>query len=80
MTKFDYETMLSEAKITAYKVKAIADAFAHEYVDNVEHTTAAIIETDPESYIYLFTAMHDTLCDVCRRLDELEDAKIEAAG
>lgn len=74
MTMFDFQTRLSETKIEAYKAKAVADAFAHEYVDGVDHVTARTIEYDPDSYVYLFTAMHDALCDVCKRLDQLEGA------
>lgn len=75
--RMDYETDVSELKIAAYKVKAIADAFAHEYVDNADHTTAATIEAYTDSYVYLFTALHDALCEVCRRADELEDTRMQ---
>lgn len=73
MTKFDFETYLSETKIEAYKAKAIASAFAYEWVDSVTHATAASLENDPTSYQYLFTAIMDTLFEVCSRLDRLED-------
>ncbi len=73
MTKFDFETYLSETKIEAHKTKAIASAFAHEWVDSVTHATTASLENDPEPYQYLFTAIMDTLCEVCSRLDRLED-------
>lgn len=78
MKKFDFETELADTKIAAYKTKAIADAFAHEYIEsNNYHVTAAEIEASPDSFVYLFTAMHDALCEVCKKLDELESAKVE---
>ena len=73
MSNFDFETYLSETKIEAYKTKAIASAFAHEWVDSVTDATTASLENDPTSYQYLFTAIMDTLCEVCNRLDKLED-------
>ena len=79
MTKFDYETFISETKIAAYNAKAIADAYAHEYVDGDSHITALMIESSPEAHAYLFTAMHDVLCEVCKRLEQLEDTEIPAA-
>ena len=66
MTRFDYETYISETKIAAYKAKAIADAYAHEYVDGNAHVTAAMIESSPEAHAYLFTAMHDILYEAGR--------------
>ena len=81
MKKFEYETYLNETKIAAYKVKAIADAFAHEYIDsNDYHLIAMRIETNSDSYVYLYTALHDALCEVCARLDKLEDVKIEGVA
>ena len=78
MNKFDFETELANTKIEAYKAKAIADAFAHEYIESTDyHTTAVCIETSPDYYVYLFAAMHDALWDVCKRLDALESVKVE---
>lgn len=78
MKKFDFETELANTKIAAYKTRAIADAFAHEYIDSNDfHVTAAQIEACSDSFVYLFTAMHDALCEVCAKLDELESAKVE---
>lgn len=75
--RMDYETDVAELKIAAYKVKAIADAFAHEWIDKVDNATIAMLENDPEPYQYLFTALHDALCEVCRRADELEDTRMQ---
>lgn len=78
MKKFDFETELANTKIAAYKTKAIADAFSHEYIDSTDfHVTAVEIEACSDSFVYLFTAMHDALCEVCKKLDELESAKVE---
>lgn len=72
MTNFDYNDYVSTTKIVANKAKVIADAFAHEYIDHVDHVTVAMIESNPDSYVYLFTAMHDLLYEVCRRLETID--------
>lgn len=72
MTKFEYCDFVSETKIAANKAKVIADAFAHEYVDGDSHVTAVMIETSPDSYVYLFSAMHDLLYEVCSKLETLD--------
>lgn len=78
MKKFDFDTELSNTKIAAYKTKAIADAFARAYIDSTDfHITAMEIEASPDNFIYLFTAMHGALCDLCKKLDELESVKVE---
>ena len=50
MTNFDYNDYVSATKIVANKAKVIADAFAHEYIDHVDHVTVAMIESNPDSY------------------------------
>ena len=66
-------TDLTEASIAVHEAKAIADAFSHEYIDNNDfHLTALRIETNPDSFLYLFSAMHDVLCEACAQLDKLE--------
>lgn len=78
MKKFELETAISEANISAHKTKAIADAFAHEYIDSQNyHLTALQISTDPDSFIYLFTALMDSLFETCKQLDELNSAEIQ---
>ena len=72
MTDFDFETYISETKIAARKLKAIADAFAHEWVDQVNDATIVLLEDDPEPYQLLYTAVEDALCEVCSRIDTLE--------
>ena len=76
MTDFERDTCLSETIITAHKAKAIADAFAREYIDSSDyHLTALLIEDDPDNFVYLFTAIHDTLCELCSWLEKLEESK-----
>ena len=78
MQQFELETAISEANISAHKTKAIADAFAHEYIDVRDfHVTALQLETNPDSFIYLFTAMMDSLFETCKQLDELNSAEIQ---
>ena len=77
MTLFDYATEVSETKLAAYRIKAIADAFAQEYIDSTDfNLTGKQIAACPDSFVYLFDAMHDSLCALCKRLDALEDVKI----
>lgn len=79
MTKFDYETHISETKIAAYKARAVAESFAREYISSTDyHVTAALIETNPDNFVYLYTVIEDALCEVCRMLDKLEEMKVEA--
>ena len=78
MKKFDFDTELSNTMIEAHKAKAIADAFAHEYIYARDyHVVAVEIEACSDSYVYLFHAMHDAIYEVCKRLKELESAKVE---
>ena len=78
MNQFELETAISEAYISAHKAKAIADAFSHEYIDSQNyHVTALQISTDPDSFIYLFAALMNSLFETCKQLDELNSAEIQ---
>lgn len=78
MNQFELDTAISEAYISAHKAKAIADAFAREYIESRDYNvTALLISTNPDSFIYLFTALTESLFETCKQLDKLNSAEIQ---
>ena len=74
MTSYEFDTFVSETKLKAYETKAIAEAFSRDYIESSNyHLTAEQIEADPDSFVYLFSAMYHSLYEVCERLAAMED-------
>lgn len=62
----------SNAKVKAIQAKAVASAFAHEFVDQVTPATIAIIKEDPDGYAGLFFSIIDYLCETLKLIEQLE--------
>ena len=60
-SKFEYLTAVSELTVQLHKVKAIADAYAHHFIEGTDAMNELALKAAPEMHLYLFTAMTDEL-------------------
>lgn len=59
--KFEYETAVSELKLTILEIKAIADAFSHHFIDGEMSRNKLAIESNPNMYQFLYRALIDAI-------------------
>ena len=70
--KFEYETAVSELKLTILEIKAIADAFSHIFIDGTMECNKLAIETDPNMYQFLYRALFDAICKAKEQADAID--------
>lgn len=70
--KFEYETAVSELKLTILEIKAIADSFGNQFVDGETDRNKLAIDANPLRYQFLFRALTNAICKAKEQGDEID--------
>ena len=72
--KFEYETAVSELRLTIQKAKAISDAFSSQFIESgdLRKIIDLGIRANPDMYFFLYNALTDELfraLEIAKTLD-----------
>ena len=70
--KFEYETAVSELKLTILEIKAISDAFSHHFIEGDMQRNKLAIDSNPDMYQYLYRALINAIFKAKEQADAID--------
>lgn len=70
--KFEYQTAVSELRISLVKIKALADSFAHSFTEGTPEQNQLAVVAAPNTFVGLFAVLSDEVCRAVSLADRID--------